>query len=184
MVVVPDPVPAVVDVVVVPPVVVVVVVEPSVAVVVVVDPLVAVVLVVDPLPPPAVVDVVLAAVVVLVVLDGVVVVVVVVVTWAAPTWMGATLPVGTTVKAPALADALLKNVPWLAGATTLKWSVTLLLGGMTKGPAHVNVCPLVVGSLGVSPVVDPGTYVNPDGSVSVIELTITFWLVGLVMVIV
>src|SRR2546421_77720 len=41
--------------------------------------------------------------------------------------------------------------------------------GTLNGPSHVRSCPATFGSSVVAPVVDPGTYEKPSGSVSLID---------------
>src|SRR6185295_17750549 len=62
---------------------------------------------------------------------------------------------------------------------------TLLVAGSVKGPLHVRlVTPAIVGSAVVTPVVEPGTYKNPDGRLSVMVFNVTVLALGLLTVIV
>ena len=105
---------------------------------------------------------------------------------AAATVTGAVGPVGVTetpvVAATAL--ALLKYVPGVDEAVAEKPSVMLPLAGTGNDPLQVSVGPETAGSAVVIPVVEPATYVNPAGNVSVIELRATADAPEFVMVIV
>src|SRR5580765_5616744 len=86
-----------------------------------------------------------------------------------PTVIGAVGPVPTTVSAPPSAVAWFVYVPGVEDTVTPKWSTAVPPGGTAIGPAQVSVLAAIVGSAVVAPVDEPGVYVKPAGSVSVIE---------------
>src|ERR1700741_2021969 len=70
-------------------------------------------------------------------------------------------------------------------AMASNWRETLLVAGSVKGPLHVRlVSPAIIGSAMVTPVVEAGTYVNPDGRLSVMVFNVTEPPLGLLTVIV
>jgi hypothetical protein len=60
---------------------------------------------------------------------------------------------------------------------------TLLFAGSAKGPVHVRSWPEIVGSSSVTPLVEPATYENPEGKLSVIVSNVTAMALGLLTVI-
>src|SRR6476620_5205701 len=90
--------------------------------------------------------------------------------------MGAVGPEATTVRPVPAAVALFRYVPAVDETLTRKCSViepgVEVAAGTVNVPDHVSVEPLIVGFAVVAPVVEPAVYVNPAGSVSVIELSV------------
>jgi hypothetical protein len=93
-------------------------------------------------------------------------------------------PVGATEKLPASAPALFKYVPGVVDTVTPKCNVTFPPAATLNGPVQVRACPLTVGFAVVTPVVEPAVYAKPAGSVSEMELSVTWLVLGLLTVIV
>jgi hypothetical protein len=75
--------------------------------------------------------------------------------------IGAVGPVGVTETSGPAAPALLKYVSGVVETMTLKCRVSVpgepLAGGTVNDPPQLKLCPTIVGSAVVAPVVEPGT---------------------------
>ena len=69
----------------------------------------------------------------------------------------------------------------MAATVTSNWTVTALFALTANGPLHVSTSPAMTGSAVVAPVVVPGTYAKPPGSVSVIDSRLALSAFGLLM---
>ena len=87
------------------------------------------------------------------------------------TSIGAVGPVGVTETSGPEAPALLRYMPGVPETVTLKCRVKVPgePGGTTNGPGpQLRLWPTIVGSAVVAPLLEPGTYVKPVGSSSLI----------------